>query len=63
VAGGSASGDSLGWRRDFGNVVPESRARGCFDVMRVQPAIGRFFSGAERDDAPSNLLRREDIGQ
>ena len=22
-----------------------------FDVMRVQPAIGRFFSGAERDDA------------
>ena len=31
----------------FGELV----SGGYFDLMRVQPEIGRFFSGAERDDA------------
>lgn len=41
-----AVGDEQSTQRAWGELVSGS----YFDVMRVQPEIGRFFSGAERDD-------------
>ena len=41
-----AIGDDQNTQRVFGELVSGS----YFDVMRVQPEMGRFFSGAERDD-------------
>jgi predicted permease len=42
-----AVGEEDTTQRVWGELVSGS----YFDVMRVQPEIGRFFSGAERDDA------------
>ncbi len=42
-----AVGDEDNTQRVWGELVSGS----YFDVMQVQPEIGRFFSGAERDDA------------
>jgi predicted permease len=42
-----AVGDEDNTQRVWGELVSGS----YFDVMHVQPEIGRFFSGAERDDA------------
>lgn len=42
-----AVGDDQSTERVWGELVSGS----YFDVMHVQPELGRFFSGAERDDA------------
>ncbi|HTQ55676.1 MAG TPA: ABC transporter permease [Bryobacteraceae bacterium] len=45
-------GEGVHAERLWGELV----AGNFFDVMRVRPALGRFFAGAERDDAPGGHL-------
>jgi len=46
------AGEGIGGERVWGELVSGN----FFDVMRVKPALGRFFLGAERDDHPGGHL-------